>query len=74
MSVPVKNRAHSSTVGTASMHVEASSQQDTIFYCDGAMWKRSNKQLVPTWEQQQAHRVKKQTKNNKSNTAGNVIN
>lgn len=35
--LPIKDGAHSGTVGAVSVDVEARRQQDAIFYRDGAM-------------------------------------
>lgn len=49
--LPIKDGAHSSTVGAASVDVEACRQQDAIFYRDWAMREWSDKELVPAWVQ-----------------------
>lgn len=49
--IPVKNGAHPSAVSAAPMNVEACRQQDAVFYCDGAMRKGSDEELVPAWVQ-----------------------
>lgn len=52
--LPIKDGAHSSTVGAASVDVEARCQQDAIFYRDWAMRKWGNKQLIPAWTQKES--------------------
>lgn len=49
--LPIKDGAHSGTVGAASVDMEARCQQDAIFYRDWAMRERGNKELIPTWVQ-----------------------
>lgn len=45
--LPIKNRAHPSTVGAAPMNMEACRQQDAVFNCDGAMRERGDEELIP---------------------------
>lgn len=48
---PIKDGAHSSTVGAASVDVEARRQQDTVFYRDRAVREGGDEELVPAWVQ-----------------------
>lgn len=47
--LPIKDGAYSSTVGAASVDVEARRQQDAIFYRDWAMREWGDKELIPAW-------------------------
>lgn len=47
---PIKNGAHPSTVGTASVDMKAGGQQDAVFDCDWTMREGGDEQLIPAWK------------------------
>lgn len=56
--VPVKNGAHSSTVGAASVDVEARRQQDAVFHRYWAMREWGDKEFVPAWKKKKKQKKK----------------